>query len=73
MFDFYGGILFNIFVIIINKFVKVCELECLIGVNLFMFLELFLNRDIMKLKDLKNLCEEVGILGIKDVKIVLKL
>lgn len=36
-------------------------------------LELFLNRDTMKLKDLKNLCEEVGISGIKDVKTVLKL
>lgn len=32
-----------------------------------------LNRDTMKLKDLKNLCEEVGISGIKDVKTVLKL
>ena len=38
-----------------------------------MLLELFLNRDTMKLKDLKNLCEEVGISGIKDVKTVLKL
>ncbi|HDX7259343.1 TPA: PTS sugar transporter subunit IIA [Clostridioides difficile] len=71
--DFYGGTPFNTSAIIINKFAKVCELECLTGVNLPMLLELFLNRDTMKLKDLKNLCEEVGISGIKDVKTILKL
>ncbi|CZR95735.1 PTS mannose transporter subunit IID [Clostridioides difficile] len=71
--DFYGGTPFNTSAIVINKFAKVCELECLTGVNLPMLLELFLNRENMKLKELKNLCEEVGISGIKDVKAVLNI
>lgn len=71
--DFYGGTPFNTSAIVINKFAKVCELECLTGVNLPMLLELFLNRENMKLKELKNLCEEVGISGIKDVKAALNI
>lgn len=71
--DFYGGTPFNTSAIIINKLAKECELECLTGVNLPMLLELFLNRDTMKLKELKALCEEVGISGIKDVKIALNI
>lgn len=71
--DFYGGTPFNTSAIVINKFAKVCELECLTGVNLPMLLELFLNRENMKLIELKNLCEEVGVSGIKDVKAALNI
>ncbi|HGM3507529.1 TPA: PTS sugar transporter subunit IIA [Clostridioides difficile] len=71
--DFYGGTPFNTSAVVINKFAKECELECLTGVNLPMLLELFLNRDTMKLKDLKNLCTQVGMSGIKDVKTALNI
>lgn len=71
--DFYGGTPFNTSAIVINKFAKVCDLECLTGVNLPMLLELFLNRENMKLIELKNLCEEVGASGIKDVKAALNI
>ncbi|EQF27494.1 PTS system fructose IIA component family protein [Clostridioides difficile CD160] len=71
--DFYGGTPFNTSAIVINKFAKVCDLECLTGVNLPMLLELFLNRENMKLIELKNLCEEVGVSGIKDVKAALNI